>query len=485
MKERQVFETNRLAMLLGILTIVAGLVLCVLEMINGDSSGRMVVRLIADIVLIVVYVVTFTLQKHKKAFMYTGSAILIVAYVFQVFCTNDLFMYCFMYPVALYVMLYMDTKFTIIAASLCAFFNIIICIVNTIVHQNSLHQNIGQLIFAFVTCFFAAIIAKIQDKHRNEQMKEIENNIESTGVVTKKIISLSNELVDNFVEAQKYAGTMGTSMATSDEAVKEISESIHMTAEAVEKQTLLTSDIQESLQVADFETVKMKEISDTSVDAVEHGISLMEKLKEQAVFTGELNVESKESTEKLNNRIKAVNDIIGEILAISSKTNLLALNASIEAARAGEAGKGFAVVAEEIRNLSEQTKNSANSITEIIGQLIEEAEAASNNMKKSIEASQKQNDMIENAVEQMSVIKDKNDDLHSSMGLVSEKINGILSANEQINESILNLSAMSEEVAANSSNSVEVMANSMAAMKLLQQILEQINQIAENMKEVI
>lgn len=45
-----------------------------------------------------------------------------------------------------------------------------------------------------------------------------------------------------------------------------------------------------------------------------------------------------------------------DISGIAGQTNLLSLNASIEAARAGEHGRGFAVVAQEIRSLSDSTK---------------------------------------------------------------------------------------------------------------------------------
>jgi len=68
--------------------------------------------------------------------------------------------------------------------------------------------------------------------------------------------------------------------------------------------------------------------------------------------------------------VDRVNELTKEILSISSKTNLLALNASIEAARAGEAGRGFAVVADEIRELADHSRIAANDIQTVNTQVV-------------------------------------------------------------------------------------------------------------------
>lgn len=94
-------------------------------------------------------------------------------------------------------------------------------------------------------------------------------------------------------------------------------------------------------------------------------ISLNEKIE-----SGKAKIEDTE--EKINKTIislkaiERIDEMVQEILDISSQTSLLALNASIEASRAGEAGKGFAVVAEEIKNLSEQSEKTVISIKEIV-----------------------------------------------------------------------------------------------------------------------
>ncbi len=76
-------------------------------------------------------------------------------------------------------------------------------------------------------------------------------------------------------------------------------------------------------------------------------------------------MESLSTSIENSNSIQEVNLLTEEILNISNKTNLLALNASIEAARAGEAGKGFAVVAGQIGELANSSEDAANRIQKV------------------------------------------------------------------------------------------------------------------------
>lgn len=69
-------------------------------------------------------------------------------------------------------------------------------------------------------------------------------------------------------------------------------------------------------------------------------------------------------------KVSQISELTEDILNISAQTNLLALNASIEAARAGEAGKGFAVVADEIRELADNSRETAGNIQSISQQVI-------------------------------------------------------------------------------------------------------------------
>ncbi len=71
----------------------------------------------------------------------------------------------------------------------------------------------------------------------------------------------------------------------------------------------------------------------------------------------------------LREQTRHISGILGAITDLAGQTNILALNATIEAARAGEAGKGFAVVAQEVKSLSKQTHQAAETIEASIQKL--------------------------------------------------------------------------------------------------------------------
>jgi methyl-accepting chemotaxis protein len=66
--------------------------------------------------------------------------------------------------------------------------------------------------------------------------------------------------------------------------------------------------------------------------------------------------------QQLGQAATEINKVTEVIKSIALQTNLLALNATIEATSAGEAGKGFAVVAGEIKELANQSGQSAEEI---------------------------------------------------------------------------------------------------------------------------
>ncbi len=78
---------------------------------------------------------------------------------------------------------------------------------------------------------------------------------------------------------------------------------------------------------------------------------------------------TEELLEDVNESLNKTEKIYSTIRKIAEKTTILGLNASIEAARLGDEGAGFNVVAEEIRNLSENSKQSIAEIDEILTEI--------------------------------------------------------------------------------------------------------------------
>ncbi|WP_435890022.1 methyl-accepting chemotaxis protein [Bacillus subtilis] len=125
-------------------------------------------------------------------------------------------------------------------------------------------------------------------------------------------------------------------------------------------------------------------------------------------------VQIEEEMVKLDEIAQQIEKIFGIVTGIAEQTNLLSLNASIESARAGEHGKGFAVVANEVRKLSEDTKKTVSTVSELVNNTNTQINIVSKHIKDV-------NELVSESKEKMTQINRLFDEIVHSMKISKEQ----------------------------------------------------------------
>lgn len=200
----------------------------------------------------------------------------------------------------------------------------------------------------------------------------------------------------------------------------------------------------------------------------------MDALTKQAKNTKIANEQVAESVAGLIENTKSVSEMTQKIFAISNQTNLLALNASIESARAGEAGRGFAVVAGEIGGLADETKKLTEGIQKLVVKLQENADTAKNTVENVMEAAEAEYELISSADKQFGEIGSQMGLLNDNVHQIYAKIEEILNSNNEIVDSISQISAVSQEVSVSTQQAVEIGEDTSRKAKDVQKLMEEL-----------
>lgn len=242
------------------------------------------------------------------------------------------------------------------------------------------------------------------------------------------ITNTRNSATQLAVQAEELSASSEESLAASE-----------MVAEIAEK-NLASSDLQvnlvnESTTAMREMTVGIERINEDNADMmqstkevtklVHEGATLMNDFSEQMLLISKSMEHSSEIIGDLATHSEQIRRVTSVITAIAEQTNLLALNAAIEAARAGEHGKGFAVVAEEVRNLAEQSKQSAVEIGQVIDMMIQ-------NVGKVVTSTTDGNERVEAGRVVTEQTRDVFEKIESASTEVSTKVTTVSAAIEQI-----------------------------------------------------
>lgn len=199
---------------------------------------------------------------------------------------------------------------------------------------------------------------------------------DEVGKLNQSFYKMVENLRTSLKEITEAINLLGSSASEILAASTQVAAGASETASAISETTTTVEEVRQAMQLS---SQKASKVSDNSKQvfqvtksgqiAVDETGNVMNDIKAQMESIANTIVRLSEHSQQIGGIIAAVNDI-------ADQSNLLAVNAAIEAAKAGEHGKGFAVVAQEIKTLSQQSKQSTAQVRTILSDIQKATTAA-------------------------------------------------------------------------------------------------------------
>ncbi len=484
MTKEQYIRSNKVAYPLIMLT--CGIVIITLlgALTQGATAGNVIGQMVGIVIAMAIATASFIFKRDQKIGMIGvafGGALM---YLIVSLLNKNAYVFMYGFIILFICMTYLNMRLIIWGNSF--------IVLGYVIHTARMFMNHtlnGELVFlavvTIVLCSVASVLSiRLLLKFNEENIAVIKEKVIAQERASILMRGVAEEITERFDNASGYLDDLKNAIEVNDDAMKNISASTESTAMAAQDQAEMCASIQAETDHAGHGIEEMMRSSGNVKENIEAGAEIINQLREQADTVTETNRTTTEAVTRLAVKVEDVKNFTQAILQISSKTNLLALNASIEAARAGEAGRGFAVVADEIRALSENTRESANRITVIIDELVNDVNATTESMDISTHTIEKQTAMIDTT-------KTSFENIEREVSLLVQNINNtegvmkeILRATGVINENIGQLSASSEEVAATSEEGVNASKSAVQSLQRVTGELEQIVELSKKLQEV-
>lgn len=249
---------------------------------------------------------------------------------------------------------------------------------------------------------------------------------------------------------------------------QELSQGMRNTAASTDEMNASSSNIENSIKdISDNSqsmSVSVSEISTTAKNTLDNFIKSHNKIFDTLTTTKENLAKSLTNAEEVNE----IENLSEAILEITSKTNLLALNANIEAVRAGEEGKGFGVVASEIGKLADDSKNTINEMQNITKNVIGSVKDLSNHSNDMLKFME--NDIDKDYKLMLQMMNQYNEDAQSMDNMIAD-----FSSNTK--NIFISIQNMLEEIDKVSSSAAEGSKNTEDIVQKLTTLLQKSNEV--------
>lgn len=294
--------------------------------------------------------------------------------------------------------------------------------------------------------FFKSRKPKEEETLQQKQQLETKEAIRN---LLRNIFGVAGQLGVFDVQLNHEADVIHSSIQVLNELIQDVALSFEEIATSQDQIVSTSTGVFNIIRNVSGSTQDIETNTHEAVEMVEDITKELQQMNQEAITM-------RQDVQTFIESSKNVADTLGGIAHIAEQTNLLALNASIEAARAGEAGKGFAVVAEEIRKLSDDTKQ----LLENLSGFLEKMQDASYKSDKGVENTTQGVQHLEKAVqilrESMGSNQSHVQNIVQQIADVTTHSKELTQSNQQVYEAMEEATAKSQEVTEVSNRLVEV-----------------------------
>ncbi|WP_026674586.1 methyl-accepting chemotaxis protein [Alkalihalobacterium bogoriense] len=278
--------------------------------------------------------------------------------------------------------------------------------------------------------------------------KNFNEMVDSISLLVQNTTETANHVLDAAAELSEVSTTTAAAAKEVAIATDEIAQGAQgLTGQAeigngltTKMGTEIQNVIEKNSQMNDY-VMTVQQSSDDGIQKMNHLVAKTKRGEELTTMIVRKVNGLKESTTKIN-------EVMEILQSISKQTNLLSLNAAIEAARAGQVGKGFAVVAQEIRNLSNESQTSIETVGNITSAIVRDVEQTVEVLLEAEPIFKEQVDTAQETDELLSAVGIHMKDVIRKIEEVSESTKQLTSSQCNLADSIMQVSSTAQQSAA-------------------------------------